>query len=230
MIDISVKDLKKSFEVGHDVLSGLSFEINAGEHVGILGANGSGKTTLFRLLTGEYSPDEGSISIHRGRRIGLISHRPMLYGDLSAEENLAFFSSLYAGEPDRERIDALLSLVELDHRRHDPVRTYSRGMQQRLSIARALVNDPGLVLLDEPYSGLDPHAAELFDELIARARAERPDRTFIMVSHDLEKGFDLCTHALLLARGQVVLMAEKAGLDRTAFRELYLATVGMGVA
>ena len=127
-------------------------------------------------------------------------------------------------------IDALLSLVELDHRRHDPVRTYSRGMQQRLSIARALVNDPELVLLDEPYSGLDPHAAELFDELIARARAERPDRTFIMVSHDLEKGFDLCTHALILARGQVVLMAEKTGLDRAAFRELYLATVGMGVA
>ena len=77
MIDIDVKNLKKSFEVGHDVLSGLSFEINAGEHVGILGANGSGKTTLFRLLTGEYSPDEGSIAIHRGRRIGLISQIPV---------------------------------------------------------------------------------------------------------------------------------------------------------
>ena len=123
-----------------------------------------------------------------------------------------------------------LGLVELDHRRNDPVRTYSRGMQQRLSIARALVNDPDLVLLDEPYSGLDPHAAELFDELIGRARAERASRTFIMVSHDLDKGFDLCTHALILARGQVVLMAEKAGLDRDAFRELYLATVGMGVS
>ena len=77
MIDIDVKNLKKSFEVGHDVLSGLSFEINAGEHVGILGANGSGKTTLFRLLTGEYLPDEGSIAIHRGRRIGLISQIPV---------------------------------------------------------------------------------------------------------------------------------------------------------
>ena len=77
MIDIDVKNLKKSFEVGHDVLSGLSFEINAGEHVGILGANGCGKTTLFRLLTGEYTPDEGTIAIHKGRRIGLISQIPV---------------------------------------------------------------------------------------------------------------------------------------------------------
>ena len=130
------------------------------------------------------------------RRIGLISHRPMLYGDLTARENLEFFASLYGGV-DSARIDELLSLVELDHRRSDPVRTYSRGMQQRLSIARALVNDPDLVLLDEPYSGLDPHAAELFDALIARVR---DGRTFVMVSHDLDRGYAMCTHALIMAR------------------------------
>ncbi len=117
--------------------------------------------------------------------------------------------------------------MELDHRRNDAVRTFSRGMQQRLSIARALINDPELVLLDEPYAGLDPHAVELFDGLIDRVRA---GRTFVMVSHDLEKGFDMCTHALILARGQVVLAAERTGMDRAAFRDLYLATVGMGVA
>ena len=150
----------------------------------------------------------------------------MLYGDLTARENLEFFASLY-GEPDRARIDELLRLVELDHRRNDAVRTFSRGMQQRHSIARALVNDPELVLLDEPYSGLDPHAAELFDQLIGRVRE---GRTFIMVSHDLAKGFELCTHALILARGQVVVCADKTALDAAAFRDLYLATVGMGVA
>ena len=100
-------------------------------------------------------------------------------------------------------------------------------MQQRLSIARALINDPELVLLDEPYSGLDPHAAELLDHLIARVR---DGRTFVMVSHDLEKGFDLCTHALIMARGRAVVCAETAKIDRAAFRDLYLATVGMGVA
>ena len=100
-------------------------------------------------------------------------------------------------------------------------------MQQRLSIARALVNDPGLVLLDEPYSGLDPHAAELFDELIGRVR---DGRTFIMVSHDLEKGFNMCSHALILARGRVVVCAEKKCVDAAAFRDLYLATVGLGVS
>ena len=100
-------------------------------------------------------------------------------------------------------------------------------MQQRLSIARALINDPDLVLLDEPYSGLDPHAEELFDRLLERVRE---GRTFVMVSHDLDKGYDLCTHALILAQGRVVVCANKDLIDREAFRELYLATVGMGVA
>lgn len=221
-------------------LDGVDLTVPSGAFVSIFGSNGAGKTTLLRQLALLARPTSGTLRLLGidaleepdllRPRIGLISHRSMLYGDLTAEENLSFFSALYAGAPARERIDELLRLVELDHRRHDAVRTYSRGMQQRLSIARALVNDPDLVLLDEPYSGLDPHAAELFDELIGRARAERHERTFIMVSHDLDKGFDLCTHALILARGQVVLMAEKTGLDRAAFRDLYLATVGMGVS
>ena len=218
-------------------LDGVDLSVPEGAFLSIFGPNGAGKTTLLRTLALLSRPTRGSLALmgvdaldepdELRARIGLISHRSMLYGDLSAQENLEFFSALYRGEPDRGRIRELLELVELDHRRHDAVRTYSRGMQQRLSIARALVNDPDLVLLDEPYSGLDPHAAELFDELIARVRE---GRTFIMVSHDLEKGFDLCTHALIMARGQVVVCADKAGIDRVAFRELYLATVGMGVA
>lgn len=236
---VEARGLVKQFGARR-ALDGVDLAVPAGAFLSIFGPNGAGKTTLLRQLALLARPTRGSLRLlgvdaleepdELRARIGLISHRSMLYGDLSAEENLAFFSALYRGEPDRSRIDELLRLVELDHRRHDAVRTYSRGMQQRLSIARALVNDPELVLLDEPYSGLDPHAAELFDQLIARARAERPGRTFIMVSHDLEKGFDLCSHVLILARGQVVLMAEKAGLDRAAFRDLYLATVGMGVA
>ena len=217
-------------------LDGVDLAVPAGAFLSIFGPNGAGKTTLLRMLALLSRPTRGSLSIlgvdalddpdALRSRIGLISHKSMLYGDLTARENLEFFSSLY-GEPNRARIDELLRLVELDHRRNDCVRTYSRGMQQRLSIARALVNDPDLVLLDEPYSGLDPHAAELFDELIGRVRDRR---TFIMVSHDLRKGYDMCTHALILARGKVVVCAEKAQIDAAAFRDLYLATVGMGVA
>lgn len=218
-------------------LDGVDLSVPTGAFLSIFGPNGAGKTTLLRELALLARPTRGSLSIlgidaleepdALRSRIGLISHKSMLYGDLTAAENLEFFSSLYGGEPDRRRIDELLQLVELDHRRNDCVRTFSRGMQQRLSIARALVNDPELVLLDEPYSGLDPHAAELFDNLISRVR---DGRTFIMVSHDLEKGYDMCTHALILARGKVVVCARKADIDRAAFRDLYLATVGMGVS
>ena len=236
---IEAQGLVKQFG-GRRALDKVTFAVPEGSFLSIFGPNGAGKTTLLRILALLSRPTQGALRVlgidaleepdALRPRVGLISHRSMLYGDLSAEENLAFFSSLYRGEPDRARIDGLLRLVELDHRRHDAVRTFSRGMTQRLSIARALINDPDLVLLDEPYSGLDPHAAELFDELIARARAERPSRTFVMVSHDLDKGFDLCTHALILARGQVVVLVPKRDANRAAFRDLYRATVGMGVS
>lgn len=218
-------------------LDGVDLQLPAGAFLSIFGPNGAGKTTLLRMLALLSRPTRGSLTMlgvdaleepdALRSRVGLISHKSMLYGDLTARENLEFFSSLYPGGPDCARIDELLRLVELDHRRNDPVRTFSRGMQQRLSIARALVNDPDLVLLDEPYSGLDPHAAELFDQLIDRVR---DGRTFVMVSHDLQKGYQMCTHALILARGQVVVCAERAQIDAAAFRDLYLATVGVGVA
>ena len=236
---VEVDGLVKQFG-NRRALDGASFSLEQGAFLSIFGPNGAGKTTLLRILATLSRPTRGTVRLlgvdaleepERLRsQIGLISHKSMLYGDLTAYENLAFFSSLYDGAPNRARIDELLRIVELDHRRNDCVRTFSRGMQQRLSIARALVNDPALVLLDEPYSGLDPHAVELFDELIGRVRTERPDRTFVMVSHDLEKGFRMCSHALILARGQVVVVAEKSRVRREAFRDLYLATVGMGVA
>ncbi len=217
-------------------LNGVSFELPAGAFLSIFGPNGAGKTTLLRILATLSRPTGGKLSMlgidaleepgELRSRIGLISHKPMVYGDLTASENLEFFASLY-GTPNKEHIRELLRLVELDHRRNDAARTFSRGMTQRLSIARALVNDPDIVLLDEPYSGLDPHAMQLFDELIARVR---DNRTFVMVSHDLDKGLSLCTHALVLARGKVVSFERREELDEDEFKKLYLSTVGMGVA
>ena len=160
-------------------------------------------------------------------RIGLISHNAMLYPDLTAEQNLLLYAKLYGLADPQARVMELLEAVELKHRRLDVVRTFSRGMTQRLSIARALIHDPDVVFLDEPYSGLDPHAVDIFDQLIEK---QREGRTFVMVSHDLRKGFDMCTHALVLARGRVVTFGAKDQLDFDEFSELYRSTVGMGVS
>lgn len=215
----------------------VSIEVPQGAFLSIFGPNGAGKTTLLRMLSTLTRPTDGSASLMgidlredpeaaRGR-IGLISHNAMLYPDLTAEQNLLLYAKLYGLADPQARVMELLEAVELKHRRLDAVRTFSRGMTQRLSIARALIHDPDVVFLDEPYSGLDPHAVDIFDQLIEK---QREGRTFVMVSHDLRKGFDMCTHALVLARGRVVTFGAKDQLDFDEFSELYRSTVGMGVS
>lgn len=215
----------------------VSIEVPQGAFLSIFGPNGAGKTTLLRMLSTLTRPTDGSASLMgidlredpeaaRGR-IGLISHNAMLYPDLTAEQNLLLYAKLYGLADPQARVMELLEAVELKHRRLDVVRTFSHGMTQRLSIARALIHDPDVVFLDEPYSGLDPHAVDIFDQLIEK---QREGRTFVMVSHDLRKGFDMCTHALVLARGRVVTFGAKDQLDFDEFSELYRSTVGMGVS
>ncbi|MDD7368878.1 MAG: ABC transporter ATP-binding protein [Berryella intestinalis] len=215
----------------------VSFDLPQGAFLSIFGPNGAGKTTLLRMLSTLNRPTEGTARVmgldivedpDRVRdHVGLISHQSMIYPDLSAEENLMLYAQLYGVIDPRERVLWLLDAVGLKHRRLDPVRTFSRGMTQRVSIARALVHDPAVVFLDEPYSGLDPHAVEIFDDLIGSVRERR---TFVMVSHDLRKGFDMCTHALVLAKGRVAAFDSKDRIDFGEFSQLYRETVGMGVA
>ena len=234
---VAVGEVSKVFG-SRKALDRVSFEVREGDFLSIFGPNGAGKTSLLRILSMLSRPTSGSVSLlgvdaleepdKLRARVGLISHKPMVYGDLTAEENLVYFARLYGVPRPQERARELLRLVELDHRGNDQARTFSRGMTQRLSIARALINDPDLLFLDEPYSGLDPHAMQLFDELIAKVR--NGSRTFVMVSHDLAKGYSLCTHALILARGAVVAFGSKDELDEARFRELYMSTVGLGVA
>lgn len=233
---LEVDHLTKSFG-GRKAVDDVSFTLPQGAFLSVFGPNGAGKTTLLRMLATLSRPTEGSVTLsgislkeepERAREaIGLISHNPMLYPDLTAEENLLLFAKLYGVADPQRRVIELLEAVGLKHRRFDRVRTFSRGMTQRTSIARALVNDPSLVLLDEPYSGLDPHAIEIFDELIASVR---DNRTFVMVSHDLDKGLALASHVLVLARGRVVHFGEKDELAPEEFRELYRSTVGLGVS
>lgn len=233
---VEAKELSKVFGT-RKALYGVSFDLPEGAFLSIFGPNGAGKTTLLRLLSTLTQLTGGQVRVcgidlkeepdkARGL-IGMISHQPMLYPDLTAEENLTLYADLYGVADPEARVAELLEAVGLSHRRLDPVRTFSRGMTQRISIARALVHDPQVVLLDEPYSGLDPHAVDIFDSLIESVRG---DRTFIMVSHDLPKGLAMCTHALVLARGRVVSFAERDKLDYDEFTHLYRTTVGMGVA
>lgn len=233
---IETKKLTKVFG-DRKALDKVSIEVPEGAFLSIFGPNGAGKTTLVRTLATLSRATSGTALVAGfdakeepdkvREHIGLISHNPMLYPDLTAMENLMFTAQLYGVVNAEERVRELLRAVELDHRRFDVVRTFSRGMTQRLSIARALMNDPDVVFLDEPYAGLDPHAVEIFDGLIEQLR---DGRTFIMVSHDLQKGFDVCTHALVLARGRVVSYAPKEDIDFEQFRQLYREIVGMGVA
>jgi heme exporter protein A len=228
--------VERSFGV-RKALAGVSLELPAGAFLSIFGPNGAGKTTLLRVLTTLTAPSKGSVrvlgmdvveqAVELRSRIGLISHHPLLYPDLTAEENLTFFSDMYGIAEPAARIDELLEAVELDHRRLDLVRTFSRGMLQRLSIARSLLHRPEILFLDEPYSGLDPHAMDILDSLIA---AVREQHTFVMISHDLQKGLELCSHALILAKGRVVRFDEKADIDDEKFAAEYRTIVGLGVA
>ena len=218
-------------------LDDVSFALPEGAFLSVFGPNGAGKTTLLRVLSSLARLSSGEVRIdgidlkeepdRLRERIGLVSHRSMLYPDLTAEENLRFYAELYGVADPQARAAELLEAVGLSHRRLDRVRTFSRGMTQRVSIARALVHDPRVVFLDEPYSGLDPHAVDVFDSLISAMRGER---TFVMVSHDLAKGFEMCTHALVLSRGRVVVFAPRDELDFDEFSRLYRDIVGMGVA
>lgn len=233
---VQVRDLTRAFGV-RKALDRVTFDVPGGAFLSIFGPNGAGKTTLVKVLTTLLNPSSGSAkvcgfdvveqAVELRHRIGLISHNPLLYPDLTAEENLLFFSEMYGLDDPKTRVKELLVSVELDHRRLDAVSTFSRGMLQRLSIARALLHKPDVLFLDEPYSGLDPHAMDILDHLIAQIRGEH---TFVMISHDLDKGLELCSHALILARGKVVLFEKREDIDVAAFRETYRATVGSGVA
>ena len=187
---IKTKKLSKVFG-NRRAVDNVSIEVPQGAFLSIFGPNGAGKTTLLRVLSTLSRATSGSATLmgvdlkedpDKARdHIGLISHNSMLYPDLTAEQNLMIYARLYGVVDPEARVLELLEAVELKHRRLDVVRTFSRGMTQRLSIARALIHDPDVVFLDEPYSGLDPHAVEIFDDLIDQ---QREGRTFVMVSQD----------------------------------------------
>ncbi|WP_324668405.1 heme ABC exporter ATP-binding protein CcmA [Geochorda subterranea] len=207
---IQAEGVVKSFG-GRPVLAGLDLTVESGEAVALFGPNGAGKSTLVRALAGLIRIDRGRILIagvpvdrtspELRRRIGLLAHQGFLYDNLSAEENLHFWARLY-GVPDRgARIQSLLRRVGLWAFASDPVRTYSRGMIQRLALARVLLHEPELYLLDEPFTGLDRAGVRLLREILAELVAAR--RTVVVVSHRPDEVVGICQRFCVLTSGRI---------------------------
>jgi heme exporter protein A len=231
---IEMRGVIKRF--GHvTALSGVDYQVVPGEAVTLFGPNGAGKTTLLRMIAGLSRPTEGELLLDGEpvidgadealrRRIGYISHQSLTYGRLTARENLLFFARLY-GVPDEEtKVETLLQEVGLSRRADDVVDTFSRGMKQRLSIARALVHDPDIILLDEPFTGLDQHAAEMLKRMFASLREK--GRTLIMITHNLAVGIAMSGRVAVQVAGRIVIDEPTAGIDPVAFTERYYQAVG----
>lgn len=207
---IEVRKLTKRFGM-KTVLRSLDFHVEPGEFVALLGPNGAGKTTFLRILASLSRPSLGEVNIAGfrlpsqaaavRRRLGVVSHLPLLYGDLSAEENLIFFGRMYTVANLERRVGEVLDLVGLSARRHDLVRTFSRGMQQRLAIGRAVLHDPEVILFDEPHTGLDQDASLMLDNVLRQVAAM--GRTIVMTSHDLARSADLASRFDILSRGVI---------------------------
>lgn len=211
------------------VLRGVNLNVGAGEFVTLVGPNGSGKSTLLRIVATLLRPTGGDVRVggwalpaqadRIRRHIGLVSHQTLLYHDLTAAENLAFFARLYQLDNAEERVMDALRTVGLFARQRDPVGTFSRGMMQRLAIARATLHQPEVLLLDEPYTGLDQDASRLLDDLL-RAEVSR-ERTILMITHDLAHGFELADRLVILHRGVVAREVQRETVDASAAYDLY---------
>ncbi|MCB9078452.1 MAG: heme ABC exporter ATP-binding protein CcmA [Anaerolineaceae bacterium] len=230
---IQIQNLVKTF--GHRVvLRGIDLTIADGDFVTLLGANGAGKTTLVHIVATLSKPTHGDVRINGYRLadsaselrrfIGLVSHRPLLYEDLTALQNLTFYARMYDLREPEERIQTVLHQVGLFERRGDPVRTYSRGMQQRLAIARAILHNPPILLLDEPDTGLDQHAADMLGQLLRAVGIER--RTILMTTHNLERGLSLGNRVVILAKGKIVYDVARQDIEVDQLREQYYHYVG----
>lgn len=224
---IEVKKLVKRFGL-KTILKGLDFTVQPGEFVALLGPNGAGKTTFLRILASLSRPSLGSVKVAGyslpndsakvRARLGVVSHMPLLYPDLTAEENLEFYAQMY-GINHPSRVTDVLQMVGLEPRRRDLVRTFSRGMQQRLAIGRAILHDPEVVLFDEPYTGLDQDASEMLDDVLRTVAAK--GRTVVMTSHDLARAEDLATRFDVLSRGVIAASGTKDDFKNSNLLDFY---------
>lgn len=206
----------------YTAVKNVSLVVESGDSVAIHGPNGSGKTTLVRMLAGLSAPNEGTVSLNGHdlysedhtpeEPIGYLSHESMSYDDLTARENLIFHARLR--DIPEQRVEAVLETVELSDRASGFPREFSHGMRKRLSLARALLSDPNVLLLDEPFTGLDQHSTQTLERIIS-------DRTVVLVTHDPDMSVALCNRFVLLNDGQLVDQIDDPELTPSAFRRAY---------
>lgn len=234
---VAVSDLRKRY--GHrPILRGVDLAIEAGQVVALLGANGAGKTTLMRSIAGLSAPNVGEVRLGGAtvkdagnelrRYVGVVSHAPLLYDSLTGLENLRFFADLYDLREPEARIEAILREVDLWSRRHDLVRTYSRGMVQRLAIGRAILHDPPVLLLDEPDTGLDEPSAAMLREVIRHLSAS--ERAILFSTHNLDRALAWSDEVCILADGKIGARVSSAEVSVADLRGLYATLADGGEA
>ena len=225
---ISVQGLVKSFD-GKPVLRKLDLQVRPGERYVLFGSNGSGKTTLLKSLAGIARPDEGTIRIlgldtrtHGPilrQHIGFVTHQPLLYEDLTGWENLRFYGRMYQVANLNHRIKVIGQQLEVGRSLDQRVRTLSHGMKKRLAIARALLHDPSILLLDEPEAGLDEVALSLLDKTVFSR--EETNRTILMTTHSLERGLQFGNRIGFLTRGRLTYEKPRDESNLTELREIF---------
>src|SRR5438093_10122936 len=231
---LRAEDIRKTF--GHfTALAGVTLGVKRCEFLTLFGRNGAGKTTFLKIASTLVRATHGELWIEgidtreepekARRHIGFLSHNTYLYRDLTPVENLRFFAQLYGVPNAEERIQSLLDRVGLRRRVSDPVRAFSRGLHQRVGIARVMLHDPSLILLDEPYTGLDAHAVETLDQMLDEASAA--GKTIILTTHDLEQGLRGATRAAIIDRGKIVFTG---AANTAAIREAYASYIRVGVS
>ena len=225
---IETHGLNKSFGY-YLALQDIDLQLRLGETVAVLGPNGAGKTTLIKVLATIMNPSSGSIFIDGlstknnaeeiRRKIGVVTHQTFLYSNLTAYENLEFYGRMYDVPRRKERIHEVAAMIGMTSRLHERVGTLSRGMQQRLSIARALLHNPAIMLLDEPETGLDQQAVSMLCQFLQTGSGEK--RTTILTTHNLERVFELCDCLLILVRGKIVYQESIKALDLADLKQIY---------
>jgi len=231
---IESQDIRKTF--GHfTALAGVSLRIPRGEFVALFGRNGAGKTTFLKVAATLVRATHGKLAIESvdireepekaRRNIGFLSHNTYLYKELNPVENLRFFGRLY-GTPDlEERIQSLLDRVGLQRRKLDPVRSFSRGLHQRLGLARVMLHDPSVILLDEPYTGLDANAVDMLNKILDESAAA--GKTIVLTTHDFDQGIRAATRAVIIDRGKVVVDTDAKDAQ---LREAYNQYIRVGIS
>lgn len=211
----------------------VSLTLGPGELLSVFGPNGAGKTTLLRMLGGGLRPTRGEVRIGGSvldprttgwrHRLGVLSHQGFLYGHLTCAENLRFYGRLYGLRDLGRRVPERLARVDLLARADDPARSLSRGMRQRLALARTLLHDPEVVLLDEPYTGLDAHAADVLRQVLAALKDGH--RTVVLVTHDLTQGLELADRVAVQVAGRIAFDEPRERIDAGSFEHRYREVV-----